>query len=911
MPPVFPNPERRRVILYHQTICPDGQYVSMLPLLENKTGVTHIILAAFHLNADPQHITLNNDPPQHEMYNTLWAEVPRMKQAGVRIMGMLGGAAQGSFRSLDGDQEKFELYYQPLRDMVRRHQLDGLDLDVEEEMSLAGVIRLIDRLKADMGDGFIITLAPVAAALLGLGNLSGFSYFSLEQQRASKISWYNAQFYNGWGQAEDPRMYAAMISQGWSPNRVVYGLLTNPGNGSQGYVAPEKIGPVLAALVARYPDFGGVMGWEYFNSKPGDREKPWQWAAEMTLSMRMKDLVDIPGHHFPPLIFTLLAVYLAALVSLPRPADESSSDQPPQGVLKTLLTGLPSARLPLSTRLTVLINIALGLLALDFVVRGFLVYPSTDIAFSRVGYVSPTTANLLVREPDPAQLPLAVFYQQAEEDPSQWTEEGIIYSLDDTTDFTTTVTIRSLEPSSLYRYSLSNNQTGSFTTAPMPGSKAANRVSFLTSSCIKANFPYNPLSHPLRIPGIEKMTEAITRLPSLLRPSFMMFLGDFIYVDVPQRFGSSISHYRSEYRRVYNSPSWTQSQDNPAIDLPWIHTLDDHEIENDWSKGNTTAPYPAAAEPYIHYHVSANPPIPATPFAKPENTTYFSFINGPASFFMVDTRTYRSAPAQPDSTILGSAQLQSLLAFLSRPEPAEVRWKLIASSVPFTKNWPVGTTDTWGGFLNERQVVFDAMWRAERELGVRVVLLSGDRHEFGATRFPDPALALTADELSPNTAGEGLHEFCVGPLNMFYLPIRTYRQKDTEDVAIKYIPEGNTKFGLIDIDVQDEVIDTTKSGATITIPSSVLTYSLYIDSDLVWQYSLSVPLPGYEDKIASVAAWKHPRFPPGKLLLDTREAESWDAYARRAIGEVTDKVDWLRSQAFGLLERVSRVERLD
>ncbi|KAI2894759.1 hypothetical protein CBS63078_8733 [Aspergillus niger] len=293
MPPVSPQPERPRVILYHQTICPDGQYCSMLPLLDNNTGVTHIILAAFHLNADPQHITLNNDPPHMPLYEPLWAEVPAVKQSGVRVMGLLGGAAQGSFRCLDGKEEKFELYYQPLRDMVRRHQLDGLDLDVEEEMSLSGIIRLIDRLKLDMGDDFIITLAPVAAAMLGMGNLSGFDYRELERQRASKISWYNTQFYNGWGNPEDPRMYAAMVAQGWAPNRVVYGLLTNPGNGSQGYVPLEKIGPILGLLVERFPNFGGVMGWEYFNSKPGDRDAPWQWAAAMSLSMHMKEVLHV------------------------------------------------------------------------------------------------------------------------------------------------------------------------------------------------------------------------------------------------------------------------------------------------------------------------------------------------------------------------------------------------------------------------------------------------------------------------------------------------------------------------------------------------------------------------------------------------------------------------------------------
>lgn len=262
--------------------------MSMLPLVENPTGVTHIIIAALHLNEEPGHITLNDDPPENAVYGPMWAEVPQVKQHGVKVMGMLGGAAPGSFSCLDGDQEKFERYYRPLLEAIRRHELDGLDLDVEEKMSLPGIIRLIDRLRLDMGDNFIITLAPVAAALLGIGNLSGFDYRELEQQRASKINWYNTQFYNGWGPADDPRMYAAIISQGWSPHRVVYGLLTNPGNGSQGYVPREKIGPVLGLLVERFPNFGGVMGWEYFNAMPGQREKPWQWAAEMSLSMNMK-----------------------------------------------------------------------------------------------------------------------------------------------------------------------------------------------------------------------------------------------------------------------------------------------------------------------------------------------------------------------------------------------------------------------------------------------------------------------------------------------------------------------------------------------------------------------------------------------------------------------------------------------
>ncbi|CAI7669619.1 unnamed protein product [Penicillium pancosmium] len=632
----------------------------------------------------------------------------------------------------------------------------------------------------------------------------------------------------------------------------------------------------------------------------------------------------IPGYPFGPIVLTSFGIYLGTLSSLlnddppsnPKPkkggeksgrtSKDSIASQPRDSALKTLLTGLPSRRSRVWTWTTALINAVLALMTLDFLLRGFWIYPTDEVAFSRIGYVSPTTANLLFREPDSSHLPVVVSYQEAATTASEiWVPEGTVYKLDNSTDFTAMVTLKNLKPSTHYRYSLSNNKTGTFITSARPGSPAASRLSFVTSSCLKPNFPYNILNHPLRVPGIEQLSEVIGKLPTLLRPAFMLFLGDFVYIDVPLRFGSSVSHYRSEYRRIYSSPSWAATSDaGPAIDLPWIHTLDDHEIENDWSKGNKTAPYPAAADPFIHYHVSANPPVPASPFAHPDNVTYFSFINGPASFFMLDTRTYRSEPAQEDSTILGYAQLQSLLTYLLTPEPAGVHWKIIASSVPFTKNWRVGTTDTWGGFLNERRTVFEAMWRAERELGIRIILLSGDRHEFGATRFPDPALGLTSEGLQPNTAGFGLHEFSVGPLSMFYLPIRSYRQTDVEDVAVKYAPDGNIKFGIIDI--SDDVVDVDLAAPSpVPVRSSVLTYSLYVDGEVVWQYRLSVPV----ERDAGVKAAPKDRaishLPPGEVVEDKLVTESWDVAAKIMIGRIEEFAHFLIDKGTALYEGVS------
>ena len=231
-------------------------------------------------------LTLNDHHPSHERFTTLWAELRILQASGVKVLGMLGGAAKGSFTRLDQDEPTFERYYGPLAGLVRSHGLDGLDLDVEEPMSLAGIVRLIDRLRKDFGPSFVITLAPVAAALLNAEhNLSGFDYEALEVMRGREIAWYNAQFYCGWGDCSNPLMYEMLLRKGWPSEKVVVGLVTNPENGS-GWVPWNALATVLPALVGRHPGFGGVMGWEYFNSLPGGKESPWQWCQWMTALLR-------------------------------------------------------------------------------------------------------------------------------------------------------------------------------------------------------------------------------------------------------------------------------------------------------------------------------------------------------------------------------------------------------------------------------------------------------------------------------------------------------------------------------------------------------------------------------------------------------------------------------------------------
>ena len=272
------------------------------------------------------------------------------------------------------------------------------------------------------------------------------------------------------------------------------------------------------------------------------------------------------------------------------------------------------------------------------------------------------------------------------------------------------------------------------------------------------------------------------------------------------------------YRQVYASPDW------PSVgsDLPWLHVVDDHEIANDWS-GNTTGVYPFAMEPFYVYQHSVNPP------AIRPGATHYIFNHGTASFFMMDTRRFRNynhAPDGPEKSMLGPQQLDDLLTWLRKNEPG-IQWKIVISSVPFTKNWRFRGEDTWAGYLHERRIILEEMWKIGAEGRGGVVVLSGDRHEFGATAFPPP-------EDSPSYVHKTeatVHEFSCSPLSQFYIPKRTYVQSDDEDVLIKYVPDGNSKFGAIEVDSMNAAGE-----------QAVLKYRLFVDGKEVWDWVVTADM---------------------------------------------------------------------
>ncbi|KAI1108613.1 PhoD-like phosphatase [Nemania sp. NC0429] len=504
----------------------------------------------------------------------------------------------------------------------------------------------------------------------------------------------------------------------------------------------------------------------------------------------------------------------------------SATEKPPNR-LKTLLTGAPSPNSLLFTALTFLVNLVCLAMVTDFVYSPKWYYPSHDLSFARIGYVSDSEAKLLIREPDQTKMPIVVQLHvrdaQVLSDSPLWHEVGSVKLTTEDSDFTAVVTLPLTHSKQrVYEWTTSNNHSGEFTAAPKPGvmpELSDGKFTFLSTSCIVPRLPYNPLDHPLAFPGMKHLAKV---LPSL-GAQFMLFLGDFIYIEVPHQFGQTVEDYRRKYRQVYASPDW------PAIgqNLSWIHVLDDHEISNDWDQ-QSTGVYETAVDPWHHYQTAVNPPqaksAEGTGLLPRSGATYFSFTQGPASFFMLDTRSYRSKNFEPfdneNKTMLGATQLEDFMAWLRQPEPRGVKWKIVASSVPFTKNWRVNTQDTWGGFLVERKKILEAMWDASN-LGIGVVILSGDRHEFGATAFPPPQ-----DGKWPESAT--VREFSVSPLNQFYSPVPTYKQTDDEDVKLKYINFGHSKFGAVSIEkLPDE--------------QSSLQYTAYIDGTNAWNLTILSP----------------------------------------------------------------------
>ncbi|KAL9608299.1 MAG: hypothetical protein Q9167_006854, partial [Letrouitia subvulpina] len=158
-------PSIPRLVIYHHTHR-NPSYRTLLTLLTERTRVSHIVLSTFSFSPINHNdsIFLNDRPYADACHDTLWSEVPILKEAGVKVMGLLrpSGYAQQNQAHNDpfsaGGLAGFQNAYQALLRIIREKKLDGLDIDVEG-MNANRAVRLIRNLKLELGREFLVSVS--------------------------------------------------------------------------------------------------------------------------------------------------------------------------------------------------------------------------------------------------------------------------------------------------------------------------------------------------------------------------------------------------------------------------------------------------------------------------------------------------------------------------------------------------------------------------------------------------------------------------------------------------------------------------------------------------------------------------------------------------------------------------------
>ena len=249
-------------------------FVGLHKLLSHVQDIDVINISSIHFDEDKggtKTIYLNDNVPSDPTFDTMWTETEGASAQGVTIILMMGGAGD-AYTNLF---KEFDIYYPMLRALFREKSfIRGIDIDVEEEVSLDNVKSLIRLLKYDMGPDFIVTMAPVAESMITDGyGMGGFSYKELyNSHEGSMINWFNVQSYNSFSYDT----YNQIIKNGYPPEKIVMGLMSGQFDKTTFQVALDEVKEVLD----QYPTMGGVYDWEYLDAPPDDND-PSLWCKLM------------------------------------------------------------------------------------------------------------------------------------------------------------------------------------------------------------------------------------------------------------------------------------------------------------------------------------------------------------------------------------------------------------------------------------------------------------------------------------------------------------------------------------------------------------------------------------------------------------------------------------------------------
>ena len=242
----------KRIIYYYQT------FVGLKNILNSNNKVTHIHLSSIHFgqtDSNTPYIHLNDCSPYDSKFDSVWEDLKAAKEHGIKIILMVGGAG-GAFQELFSN---FNTNYSLLRELVlnKKDLIDGIDLDIEEEVNITAVENLIKQLKNDFGNEFIISMAPIQNSIeYDVNGMGGFVYKELYTNCGHLIDYFNVQCYNDYS----INAYSKMIENGYPEEKIIMGSISSQDVNSNI--------EVITNITHKYNKIGGVFNWEYYDSPP-------------------------------------------------------------------------------------------------------------------------------------------------------------------------------------------------------------------------------------------------------------------------------------------------------------------------------------------------------------------------------------------------------------------------------------------------------------------------------------------------------------------------------------------------------------------------------------------------------------------------------------------------------------------
>ncbi|WP_436790118.1 alkaline phosphatase D family protein [Yinghuangia sp. YIM S10712] len=321
----------------------------------------------------------------------------------------------------------------------------------------------------------------------------------------------------------------------------------------------------------------------------------------------------------------------------------------------------------------------------------------------------------------------------------------------------------------------------------------------------------------------------------------VVHLGDYLYeygvatnrrgVTTDPRFHTEtadLARYRLQYA-LYKSEAPLQ---NAHAQFPWIQTMDDHEVDNNWAadipenrnpnQGNDTTERFLRRRADAFQAMYENMPLRAAQMPSgPDMRLHRRLPYGRlADFTMLDTRQYRTDQPcgdgggttcgdrfDPDRTMLGGKQREWLLdGFRS----SSARWQILGNQAPMIqtdRNPDPAVTDVWydpwDGYVAERNQVL----AAARDRGVpNLVVITGDRHQNYAANlhldYADPGSPVVGTEFvgtSITSGGDGYDVDATGQTFLDANPHMKFFNAQRGYASVTVTPElWRTDFRVVD-----------------------------------------------------------------------------------------------------------------